>query len=198
MSFDELSDSFFDAMMDMDATAEEVANNVSEYFFRAMMMENMGEAYKEKLNKWWDDFYAAMDDADGLTEEERERLRQQYANIVNEGIAERDTIAEATGYGEDVTGQSATSKGFQAMSQETGSELNGRFTDIQGQTHRIAEAVEFCRGLYAQNLTQVQSINSTVASIHNDTTLIEQHTRVLGQMGEDLASIKRAIYNGEI
>lgn len=198
ISFDDLSDSFFDAMMDMDATAEEVANNVSEYFFKAMMMNNMGEAYKERLNKWYEDFYAAMDDADGLTEEERERLRQQYANIVNEGIAERDAIAEATGYDAALASQQATSKGFQAMSQETGSELNGRFTDIQGQTHRIAEAVEFCRGLYAQNLTQVQSINSTVASIHNDTTLIEQHTRVLGQMGADLASIKRAIYNGEI
>lgn len=198
MSFDELSDSFFDAMMDMDATAEEVANNVSEYFFRAMMMENMGNQYKEKLRQWYDDFANAMNDGDGLTDAEKEELRKRYTAIIEQGIAERDTIAEATGYGDDVTGQSATSKGFQAMSQETGSELNGRFTDIQGQTHRIAEAVEFCRGLYAQNLTQVQSINSTVASIHNDTTLIEQHTRVLGQMGEDLASIKRAIYNGEI
>ena len=158
----------------------------------------MGNEYKEKLRQWYDDFANAMNDGDGLTDAEKEELRKRYTAIIEQGIAERDTIAEATGYGDDVTGQSATSKGFQAMSQETGSELNGRFTDIQGQTHRIAEAVEFCRGLYAQNLTQVQSINSTVASIHNDTTLIEQHTRVLGQMGEDLASIKRAIYNGEI
>lgn len=198
ISFDELSDSFFDAMMDMDATAEEVANNVSEYFFKAMMMANMGEAYKEKLTKWYEDFYAAMNDADGLTDAEREELRKRYTDIVEQGIAERDAIADATGYGDVAASKQTTSKGFQAMSQETGSELNGRFTDIQGQTHRIAEAVEFCRRLYAENLTQVQSINSTVASIHNDTTLIEQHTRVLGQMGEDLASIKKAIYNGEI
>ena len=198
MSFDELSDSFFDAMMDIDATAEEVANHVSEYFFKAMLMNNMSKAYEDKLRQWYEDFYNAMNDDDGLTDAEREDLRKKYTDIVEQGIADRDAIADATGYGDVAASKQTTSKGFQAMSQETGSELNGRFTDIQGQTHRIAQAVEFCRGLYAQNLTQVQSINSTLASIHNDTTLIERHTSVLGQMGEDLASIKRAIYNGEI
>lgn len=93
---------------------------------------------------------------------------------------------------------SATSKGFQTMSQETGSELNGRFTDIQGQTHRIAEAVEFCKSLHIENLTQVQSINATVAMIHNDTSLIAQHTRALAQMQDDLASIRRSIDDGAI
>ena len=93
---------------------------------------------------------------------------------------------------------SATSKGFQTMSQETGSELNGRFTDIQGQTHRIAEAVEFCKSLHIENLTQVQSINATVAMIHNDTSLIATHTRALAQMREDLASIRRSMDNGAI
>lgn len=93
---------------------------------------------------------------------------------------------------------SASSKGFQTMSQETGSELNGRFTDIQGQTHRIAEAVEFCRSLHIENLSQVQSINATVAMIHNDTSLIAQHTRALALMQTDIASIRRSIDDGAI
>lgn len=94
--------------------------------------------------------------------------------------------------------QAAMSKGFQTMSQETGSELNGRFTDIQGQVHRIAEVVEFCRGLQSQQLQQVQSINDTVAKIHNNVDLIATHTRELRQMREDLSSIKTAIYDGAI
>lgn len=93
---------------------------------------------------------------------------------------------------------SASSKGFQTMSQETGSELNGRFTDIQGQTHRIAEAVEFCKSLHIENLSQVQSINATVAMIHNDTSLIAQHTRALALMQTDIASIRRSIDDGAI
>lgn len=106
---------------------------------------------------------------------------------------------EAAGIEQNGSGSSsATSKGFQTMSQETGSELNGRFTDIQGQTHRIAEAVEFCKSLHIENLTQVQSINATVAMIHNDTSLIAQHTRALAQMRDDLASIRRSMDNGAI
>ena len=198
MSFDELRDSFYDAMMDMDATAEDVANNVAEYFFKAMMMNNMSTMYEDKLRQWYEDFYTAMSDDEGLTEAEREDLRKKYTDIVEQGMAERDALAGATGYGDEVKGQSATSKGFQAMSQETGSELNGRFTDIQGQTHRIAEAVEFCRGLQSQQLQQVRSINDTVAKIHNNVDLIATHTKELRQMREDIGSIKTAIYDGAI
>lgn len=106
--------------------------------------------------------------------------------------------AGITGVYDGSSSSSATSKGFQTMSQETGSELNGRFTDIQGQTHRIAEAVEFCKSLHIENLTQVQSINATVAMIHNDTSLIAKHTRALAQMRDDLASIRRSMDNGAI
>lgn len=134
-----------------------------------------------------------------------EYLRQIQA-ILDEAVSKAQDrtedaydMYEAAGIEQNGSGSSsATSKGFQTMSQETGSELNGRFTDIQGQTHRIAEAVEFCKSLHIENLTQVQSINATVAMIHNDTSLIAQHTRALAQMREDLASIRRSMDNGAI
>lgn len=94
--------------------------------------------------------------------------------------------------------KSAYSKGFQAMSQETGSELNGRFTDIQGQTHRIADAVEFMKGLQVQHTQHMQSVSSTLASIHNDTSLIAQHTKALGDMRDDISAMRRAMDNGII
>lgn len=93
---------------------------------------------------------------------------------------------------------STYAKGFQAMSQETGSELNGRATDIQGQTHRIAEAVEFCRGLQVQQAQHLQSVSSTLASIHNDTNLIAQHTKALGEIRDDISVMRRAMDNGII
>lgn len=188
MSFDDLYSSFFDAMMDMDATAEEVANNVSEYFFKAMLFNQMGENYKAKLTQWYNDFAEAMK-SDGLSEEEKADLERRYKEIVEQGMQERDAIAGVTGYEGEGESQSATTKGFQAMSQETGSELNGRFTAIQG-------AVEFIKGISTEQLKQTTSINDTLAHIHNDTSLIEKHTRVLGQMGEDIASIKRSLDDG--
>lgn len=91
---------------------------------------------------------------------------------------------------------STYAKGFQAMSQETGSELNGRFTDIQGQTHRIAEAVEFIKSLNASQLQQTISISETVAHIRTDTIRIAENTSVLTQMAADISSIKSDISNG--
>lgn len=101
-------------------------------------------------------------------------------------------------FGSDAEAQRATSKGFQTMSQETGSELNGRFTDIQGQTHRIAEAVEFGRAMQLQQTQYLQSVSNTLASIHNDTTLIAEHTKALSGIREDIGIMRRAIDNGAI
>lgn len=95
----------------------------------------------------------------------------------------------------DAQGQSATQKGFQAMSQDTGDELNGRFTDIQGKVSSIHDAVQFMKSIGSEQLKSLTSIHATVADIRNDTTLIEQHTRVLGQMSDDIASLRRAVVN---
>lgn len=150
--------------------------------------------------------------ASGLSDEEyMRRLMEISSGLMSDATAQGEAMTQYLDnlkrmaaeqgidiFESDTQKQQATSKGFQTMSQETGSELNGRFTDIQGQTHRIAEVVEFCRGLQSQQLQQVQSINDTVAKIHNNVDLIATHTRELRQMREDLSSIKTAIYDGAI
>ena len=144
-----------------------------------------------------EEYLAELIKLGGWVKDEALKL-QENTNAFYQGIKDAgDESGIAVFDGENYSA-SASSKGFQTMSQETGSELNGRFTDIQGQTHRIAEAVEFCKSLHIDNLTQVQSINATVAMIHNDTSLIAQHTRGLVLMQADIASIRRSINEGAI
>lgn len=108
-----------------------------------------------------------------------------------------DANAEEMGFDmNNISKTTTTSRGFQTMSQETGSELNGRFTDIQGQTHRISEAVEFIKSLNASQLQQTTSISETVALIRTDTIRIAENTSVLTQMAADISSIKSDISNG--
>lgn len=110
-----------------------------------------------------------------------------------------DANAEEMGFDmNNISKTATTARGFQTMSQETGSELNGRFTDIQGQTHRIADAVEFMKGLQMQHTQHMQSVSNTLASIHTNTTLIEQHTRELSSISADINVMRRAIDNGAI
>lgn len=109
ISFDSMYSSFIDQLMDMEASAEDFADNVSEYFMRAMLSNKIGEMYADKLEEWWKKFGKAMEDND-LTEAERNALQEEYMNYVEEAMKLRDQLAAATGYGEDEDGTSQSAK----------------------------------------------------------------------------------------
>lgn len=200
-TYDEMKNAFKNALTDMEMSAEDFANS-----FNKMLVNSMAEAliyqkYQGAINillgKWAE--YMTIErgeKAATLTDEELAHLQLMRDNLYKQIAEDREALDAA--FGGDLSGQEAHSKGFQTMSQETGSELNGRFTDIQGQTHRIAEAVEFCRDLHASHSQHLQSISNTLASIHNDTSMIATHTSALSAMKEDLGMLRRAIYDGAI
>lgn len=134
-----------------------------------------------------------------ITQEKYLKLQKKNLDMLEEDLAAQqddlNEFYENAGIGDSAPSQSATQKGFQAMSQDTGDELNGRFTDIQGKVSGIHEAVQFMKSLGSQQLQSLTSIHATVADIRNDTTLIEQHTRVLSTMSQDLSDLKRAVVN---
>lgn len=153
ISFDSMYDNFISTLMDMDASAKDFSEDFSQYLMKAVLTAKVGTLLSDQLEGW----YAAFDEAmkDGvLTETETEKLREWWDEIVKSGLEMRDTIAQATGV-ENISSQSATSRGFQAMSQDTGSELNGRFTDIQGKVTDIRGYV----------MTETQSIIGLISSI---------------------------------
>lgn len=143
MSFDSMYDSFIDQLMDMEASAEDVADNISEYFMRAMLSNKIGEMYADKLEEWWKKFGKAMEDND-LTEAERNALSEEYMKYVEEAMKLRDQLAAATGYGSDDKGSSQSGKagGYNAMSQDQGTKLEGLFVSVQGHVANIDTIVE--------------------------------------------------------
>lgn len=143
MSFDSMYDSFIDQLMDMEASAEDVADNISEYFMRAMLSNKIGEMYADKLEEWWKKFGKAMEDND-LTEAERNALSEEYMRYVEEAMKLRDQLAAATGYGSDDKGTSQSGKAgsYNAMSQDQGTKLEGLFVSVQGHVANIDTIVE--------------------------------------------------------
>lgn len=143
MSFDSMYDSFIDQLMDMEASAEDVADNISEYFMRAMISNKIGEMYADKLEEWWKKFGKAMEDND-LTEAERNALSEEYMKYVEEAMKLRDQLAAATGYGSDDKGSSQSGKAgsYNAMSQDQGTKLEGLFVSVQGHVANIDNIVE--------------------------------------------------------
>ena len=137
ISFDSMYDSFVSSLLDMEASAEDIADNVSEYFMKAMLSNFVGEEMKDDLKKWYEEYGALMEQYYNgeITEDEllkeQERLKGEYQGIVNEGVEKRNQLAEATGYGDIAQKEGSSTRSVASMSQETAEELNGRFTALQ-------------------------------------------------------------------
>lgn len=188
MSFDSMYDSFVDNLMDMKYDAKAASEDISEYFMRAMLSNKIGELYSEKLEEWWKKFGASMEDNE-LTEEERKALQDEYMKYVDEAMKLRDELAAATGYdkiSQEAASQSASSKGFQTMSQDTGEELNGRFTALQVSNEEIK----------SQMINVVVGIGSLVSiSTEGNATLgniLNQHVITNGYL-EDIVKYTKPI-----
>lgn len=131
VSFDSVFDNFVDTLMDMDSSAKDFANNFERYMQKAMLTTMLGNKYKAELQKWYDAFAAANDNKTGISEENYKKLQEQWNDIVTDVVKERDKLKELLGWTSESSSQDSTKIGFEAMSQDTGEELNGRFTALQ-------------------------------------------------------------------
>ena len=192
ISFDSMYDSFIDSLMDMEYSAEDAANNISEYFMRAMLSNKIGALYQDKLEEWYKKFAGAMEDDGTLDDGEIAALRDEYLGYVEEALKLRDDLAAATGY-EGTSAQeqqSATSRGFETMTQDQASELNGRFTALYESSLRqesiqqgIGNIAEDARNIIAQSYLELQQINENTGNsakylkdIKADIAVVKQNT----------------------
>jgi len=170
---DTLRNDFHDLLTDMDADSADFADNFEDYMRNAILNSMLKESYMGRLEEWRKKFYAAMDD--GVTEQEYNALKEEGQQIADEMKAQRDAMADMFGWESESTSQSSTSKGFQAMSQDTGEELNGRFTALQIAGEEIK----------TQNIAQTQSLNlltaraDAILSMNTETRNIADDTRNL-------------------
>ena len=159
ISFDGMYSSFIDNLMNMKYGAKDAAEDISEYFMKAMLSNKIGEQYSEKLKGWWEKFGKAMEDNE-LTEAERNALTEEYMQYVDEALALRDNLAAATGYDKTEAGgtsQSVKAGGFTAMTQDQGTKLEGMFTSglqhwssMDDRLESVAEKMDTAEGHLAR------------------------------------------------
>lgn len=211
ISFDSMYDSFIDTLMNMDASAQDAADDMAEYFMRAMLSNKIGEMYYDKLEAWWNRFGKSMEDGN-LSDEERKSLQDEYMDYVNEAMKLRDELAAATGYDKigDNSQQTASSRGFGTeMTHEDAGELNGRFTAVyesnlrieaaeQQQTIAITELRGSISALTAQASGMYNIADETRTILANSYLELQQIRENTGeiikpikQMQADIAEVKR-------
>lgn len=97
----------------------------------------------------------------------QQQLGQELWNRLQQAAEER-----GIDWDEEAASQQATSRGFQTMSQDTGDELNGRFTDIQGKVTDIRGYV----------MAQTQSIIGLLTSMANIETAMYASVQVNNEL----------------
>lgn len=185
ISFDGMYSSFIDNLMNMKYGAKDAAEDISEYFMRAMLSNKIGELYSEKLKGWWEKFGKAMEDNE-LTEAERNALTEEYMQYVDEALALRDNLAAATGYDKTEAGgtsQNAKAGGFTAMTQDQGTKLEGMFTS--GLQH------------WSSMDERLESVAEKMNTAEGHLARIAENTGVsAGHLGELKEVIKKMIRDG--
>ena len=188
-SFDGVYNNFVDTLMDMKADASDFSDDLSEMFMRSMLSNVIGDKYFEKLKAWYAKWSEAMKIEDETKRKlELDSLREEYEGYVDSAIQERNDLANTTGYtgSSSDSSQSSTSKGFQAMSQDTGEELNGRFTALQISNEEIKNSM----------LSMLTSVN-VISTITANSNLLLSDIRNLSlssnQYLEDIAGYQKNI-----
>lgn len=130
VSFDSVKDEFKSMLLDMESDSEDFANNFEKMMQQAVINSLMNSKYNEKLKQWYEDFAAAMDDQDGLTAAEQERLKRDWDNIVGDAVNDRNNLKKAMGW-DGSSEQQSSSRTLEGMSQDTGNAIEGRLTALQ-------------------------------------------------------------------
>ncbi|MCA4534826.1 hypothetical protein LDZ77_21550 [Bacteroides xylanisolvens] len=201
MSFDSLRDSFLNSLMDMDKDAKGFSEDFAGYMQRALLNFAIGDLLNDKLEGWYNGIAKDIQDQEGkLREEQIDQYRSDWEGYVQEGISIRDGIAEITGYGNagESSGQQGTNGGFQTMSQDTGSELNGRFTALQISNEEIKNSMQFALGSLSVLCTATSDGNFILSDMRNLAVIsnghledIAKYTKVIQGFGEKLDNIDR-------
>ena len=172
----ELGDAFIDAFMEGENAAEAWGEKVDEIvadIMRQMIIskfleERIGEVFDRYKSKWFKDgvfigIDNVIDSMSGFADD-LNKVGDEFQAIWDSLPAETKELLGNAGSAR----QEATERGFQAMSQDTGDELNGRFTDIQGKVTDIRGYV----------MLQTQSIIGLLNSIGNIETAIYTSVQV--------------------
>ena len=199
-TFDGVYSNFIDTLMDMKASSKDAAEDVSEYFMQAMLSEQIGTLYQDKLKKWYEKFAKGMEDG-SLTESERNALNSEYMGYIEEAMKLRDELAAATGYdkiSQESTSQLSTSRGFGTeMTHEDAGELSGRFTALQiaGEEIKNQSTIQSqSLNLLTVKADALLSIDTETRNIADDTRdLIAQSYLELVQISENTGAIVKPI-----
>ena len=184
ISFESFSDDILESLYDVEKGAEDIADDIADYMRKALIKAMYVKQYEPEMRKWYEMWAEATGDGE-IDPEEQSALDNLKNSIIQGAEAGAAAINAQFGTGS-TTEQESTAGGFETMSQDTATELNGRFTALQlsGEEikNQMISAVIF--------LNSLLSISTNSNSILNN--ILNQHV-ITNSYLEDIAKYTKLI-----
>lgn len=194
-SWDGFLDSYKSLLKDLDSTTEDFADHIQELITNALIESFVnGEAIQGKIKELYEKIakYASEDSEGGteLTEGEINDIKAANEDIANTLLAWREAAQQAglINTKEDPYEQEATKGAWEGMSEDTGQELNGRFTALQVAGENISQQMMAC-------VSQVSLIVGTSSSSNSYLLSIRDMMITNNSYLEDVVRYAKSIYS---
>ena len=126
-SFENMQDSFWNALLDMEKDAEAFGEDLTKTMQKAIVKANLGKTYESQLQNWYEKF-AKANQSDGINTEEYESLRKEYDAIVEAALKERNELMKVFGWESEAASnaaQSGRAGAVTTITEETAGKLEG-------------------------------------------------------------------------
>jgi hypothetical protein len=162
-SFDSLSQSFLDTLMDMDSSVEDFADGMEKKLQRAILGSLIHEKYAGKIQNLYDRFANANKDG-VIDEDEANKLQAANDALAAQLIADRENLVKAFGWeSKDESADTSLTGAVKGVTEETASMLGGQMNAIR---INQMEATEMLR----QQLFHLANIDNNTLAINQNTT----------------------------
>lgn len=126
-SFENMQDSFWNALLDMEKDAEAFGDDLTKTMQKAIIKANLGKTYESQLQNWYEKF-AKANQSDGINTEEYDSLRKEYDAIVEAALKERNELMKVFGWESEAAAsaaQSGRAGAVTTITEETAGRLEG-------------------------------------------------------------------------
>ena len=198
ISFESFSDDILESLYDVEKGAEDIADDIADYMRKALIKAMYVKQYEPEMRKWYEMWAEATKDGE-IDPEEQTALDNLKNSIIQGAEAGAAAINAQFGTGS-TTEQKSTAGGFETMSQDTATELNGRFTALQIAGEESKEQLVLLN-MVTNSLLQINQAgfnNTLIQMVQINSYLEDIYTlqrKMFGQLSEKLSSIDRNTKN---
>lgn len=186
-SYDNVRSKFKDMLRDMTMSARQFSQNFNELIVDNITEALMTQKYDPLIKKLYEDWAKAMENDGRISEGEMQRLEHQRQVIYDMMQNDRQYIDELTERFGDYSEDTASSRGFASMSQDSADELNGRFGAVQMAIDQIRSTEEMVRAAEECQIAAQERMAAATEGIQAELSLMSANGQ---QSSQDIAEIR--------